>query len=139
MTLTITLPLPPIELHPNKLPHRMAKRRLTKAYKATATIQCLKALRDCGFGFRPKWDFVTGQATFTQRTAAHRDGDNLNAWIKAAQDSLAEAGIVKNDRGVLLLPPVQLIGPDEGVTLRIMPGKVDPAKLWELCEEMIDG
>lgn len=104
MDLTIDLPLPPEVIHPNGRTRSYHKRaRLLKAARGWANM----AARCVSADGLP-WDRATVQAYFT--LPRKRDGDGLNAWLKPYLDGLQDAGIVQNDSGVTLLPPIQETG-----------------------------
>lgn len=101
-TVLIVLPLPSAELSPNA--------RVNWRVKAAAAW---KYRHDCGYAAlhaqgmeRRKWERVTIQPTFYWPMKRRRDGDNANSSIKNAIDSLQDAGLVVNDSGVRLLPPI---------------------------------
>ncbi len=104
--LVISLPLPPRFVHPNgKAMTRggeMQKRRETKACRKNA---CEAALVDSNWA-RPKWIRAAVAPTFYFKDKRRRDGDGANASLKAYIDGIADAGIVANDSGITLLPPV---------------------------------
>jgi len=114
----ITLPLPPKQLHPNGRCHYMAKARAVKKARWEAGIAAVAALE----GRKPpRWEKATVQATFY--VAKKGDGDGRNSSLKAALDGLQDAGIVANDSGLTVLPPLQVLDPRRGgqrkVVLRI--------------------
>lgn len=99
----LTLPLPPEVLHPNgrtKKPMYRAK-MIRKTRGETAFVARQHA---------PSQPFETATVQATFYLPRRRDGDGLNAWIKAVLDGLQDAGIVANDSGVTLLPPLQVTG-----------------------------
>ena len=105
MTVTITLPLPPKELNPNKQVAsrggRMAKARATDKYKTAAKVQVLATVPG---GWKPRWKTATIQVEYYFPTMAFRDADNCLASLKAAFDGLTDAGLLDDDRGVTHLP-----------------------------------
>lgn len=110
----VELPLPPEGLFANtRIRNRFGVARLVKKARGDAsTIARIYA---------PKvpYEKVAIRAEFFM--PRKRDGDNLNAWLKHYIDGLQDAGIVKNDSGVVLLPPIQTTGNEAGrkVVLRI--------------------
>jgi len=103
----IELPLPPAVLHPNARTHWAAKARSTKRYRNSAYIRTLAVLNG---GPAPRWQSATVRAAWyfapAKRGAAlrTRDADGLISWLKAAFDSLQDAGIIANDSGLTHLP-----------------------------------
>lgn len=82
---TLTLPLPPKEWHPNSRPHHMAKYRTGRRYQDSMILSC----RDK----RPPRPFAKAsiRLRYFVRTAKaddHND-DNLVIWFKAGRDALA--------------------------------------------------
>ena len=103
--LWITLPLPPAKLHPNSRGHFMAKARHTKAYRLKAMLTADRAM--AGIMPPPLWSRALVQAHFYYRGASRRrDRDNGNAWLKAAFDGIADAGVVPNDDAFIHMPPL---------------------------------
>jgi len=49
------------------------------------------------------------QSRFFHKENRRRDGDNLNASIKAAIDGLTKAGVYVDDHQVILHPPEQYV------------------------------
>ncbi len=96
--ITITLPLPPRELHPNSRPHPKRKWALTKQYRTRALGEAL-AIRP----WEP-WGSATTQATFYFATNRNRDRDNLLAWLKAAFDGIADADVIADESGFTQKP-----------------------------------
>lgn len=90
--ITITLPLPPKELHPNGgKRHNVYKlNRLAKACKSSAWAHTLEAVGRRTLG----WTSATLDYTFHMpNVAAARlsDDDNAVAWMKSYRDGIAEA------------------------------------------------
>lgn len=113
----IDLPLPPRALQPNARVHWGSKARDTKRARQRAADEAVLA-------GRPKHPFAKANlhATFTFKKLRTRDGDNLNAWLKAYRDGLADARIVANDNDITNLPPAVIVDKTakaECVVLRI--------------------
>lgn len=91
-TITITLDLPPRELHPNARPHWARKHKATKKYRGYAGIMG----RTVGTRFvKARLDL----AYFAKDGRGLKaDSDNLTSWFKAGRDGLADAGLVANDQ-----------------------------------------
>lgn len=91
-TLVIPLPLPDAKLQPNRAMslHWQEKGRLTKAIRQA-----------CGFisaQIKPSQPFKRARIDITTWTANKVDPANVWQWCKGAIDSLADAGIIENDR-----------------------------------------
>ncbi len=109
----IELPLPAQSLHPNARVHFMAKAKATK-----------KARHDAGIVAKqqaPPEPFREALVAPTFYLPRRRDGDNLNAWLKAYLDGLQDACIVQNDSQITLAAPLQVIGKERKVVLTITP------------------
>lgn len=87
--IVIDLPLPPDCLHPNARPHWAAKARATKQYRWEAKLTAMSV--------RPKVPFDAATYKLTFWLKRKRDMDGLIAWVKAAIDGIADAGIIWND------------------------------------------
>ena len=106
--MTIPLPLPPKELHPNASAkiHHMKKARIRRQYRETCGWAAKAAI------LRSSWALVsdaTVLATFYFNTKRERDGDNLIAWIKAGIDGLVDAGVFEDDNRIKYLPVVIVV------------------------------
>jgi crossover junction endodeoxyribonuclease RusA len=110
---TIILPLPPKELHPNSRPHWAMKARRTKKYRADCGYAALDAMNKEGLE-RPRWKQAKGIVRFFFRTRARRDADNCMAALKAAADGIADAGLIVNDSGLRLIAAEDWNGLDKG-------------------------
>lgn len=95
-SVTITIPLPPRILSPNRPPMtvggRIGKAKAAKTYRQQAAT----AIRDAGVETFP-WDHVTVSATVFWPDRRRRDTDNLVAAIKPAYDGLVDGGAVADD------------------------------------------
>lgn len=100
-TLTLTLPLPPRELHPNARVHWRPKAKAVATYRMLAKGAALVAL---GRARQPRWSAAAAQAVFYVKDRRRRDRDNLAASLKAGWDGIADAGVVENDAGITHLP-----------------------------------
>ncbi len=96
--LHITLPQPPKACWPNIRAHHMAVYRAKKTYMNTTRLiakanwdgpPCAKA------ELRITWDSCTHQAP---------DPDNVIASCKASIDGLEKAGVIGNDRNLIIMP-----------------------------------
>jgi Holliday junction resolvase RusA-like endonuclease len=121
-TITIELPLPPKELHPNWKPisrgGAMQKARKVKRYRGEcALLACLAVTQATKRGAVFPWHKATIQATF--RIPRKRDDDGLNGWLKNARDAL-QGSVVVNDSAFTMLPPIQVTAKtNQGVRLEI--------------------
>lgn len=104
-SITITLPLPPRALNPNSRPHYMTKAAKTKKYRTDAGFAALHASSRRTEETLCPWSRATIQVRWFHRTASFPDPDNVIAWLKAAFDGIADAGVIANDRDVEY-PPV---------------------------------
>lgn len=111
-SLTIALPIPPKELHPNHKPYTpggcMAKARATAKYKRLAY---LIALHTMAGQTPPRWERATMVPVFFHTCKRRRDRDNLAASLKAGIDGIVKAGLMTDDNGLVVCPPVQQIDP----------------------------
>jgi len=101
--LTITLFLPPKELHPNSRCHWRTKAKHTASYRTTAMLQAWADMH-CARHKAPKWETATVQATFYFKDNRRRDRDGMLSSLKAAFDGLADAGLIADDSGLTHLP-----------------------------------
>lgn len=125
-TLTVTLSLPPRELHPNHTVGsrggRMGKSTKTKAYRNLAH-SCAKAAL---FGATPpRWPAAVALATFYVKDRRRRDRDNLLASLKAGFDGIADAGVVADDAGLTHQPVRVFVNKDrQYVTIELWPNEL---------------
>lgn len=105
-SITIDLPLPSRELHPNARPHWRAKATAAKKYRAWA---CL-ATRCHQIG--EPWRSVSVLSQFTFQDKRTRDTDGLLCWLKNAFDGIQDAGVVLNDAG-MTHQPVEVMPPNK--------------------------
>jgi len=106
LKVTIELELPPRDLMPNRRPHRMAKARAVKEYRAAAQDAAFVSMGTDGdivakSGF--PWDHATAQV-FWRHSSTQPDRDNALAALKAAFDGIADSGVIGNDRELIHLP-----------------------------------
>ena len=108
----LTLPLPPNVLHPNGRTRNVKWRAslVKKARSEAALVARMQA---------PAVPFKRAKVHATFYHPRERDDDGLIAWLKSYLDGLQDAGIIENDRGFTLLPPVQIMGKERKVVLRI--------------------
>ena len=97
MIYTITMPLPPLILRPNGRGHHMAKAKVTKIYRGLAYLLAKRAL---GTAPAPMWDKASVHYSFHFATNRFWDPSNACAAMKAAEDGLQDAGLVRNDRNL---------------------------------------
>jgi len=102
--LELDLPLPPEPLYPNsRTRNHNYFAKLVKSNRATVAMLA-KVAKPHGAPF----DALILQPVFYM--PRRRDADNLLAWIKSTQDGLQDAGWVRNDSTITLLPPKQVTG-----------------------------
>jgi crossover junction endodeoxyribonuclease RusA len=105
MSVTIELSYPPAGLSPNARLHPAAKAALVKRYREEARVLAWSARWDtkCGILKPP----VRAQATFYVHEHRPRDGDNLNAMLKAAWDGFVTAELLAGDTAedLIIEPP----------------------------------
>jgi Holliday junction resolvase RusA-like endonuclease len=116
--IVIDLPLPDKRLQVNKPGRDLHWAERGRIVKATRQL--------AGYTAKPSapkkpWSRATLHATFYVQQIRKRDDDNLNRWIKAYRDGLADAGIVKDDNHFTLRAPAVVIDPKQQprVVLRI--------------------
>lgn len=95
-SITITIPHPPRILSPNARAHWRAKATATKQHRMQAWAASVAALK----GLPPHWLKARMSVTAYFKTRRWPDPANLMASLKAAEDGIADAGIVANDRGL---------------------------------------
>lgn len=97
--ITIRLAWPPRQLSPNFRPkHWSEVSNAKREYRFACKVDALNA-KDCRTAY-PFYGPVDGIAVFTTTTKTQPDTDNLLAWIKAAIDGIADAGILVNDKDI---------------------------------------
>lgn len=112
------LDLPPAALHPNaRQPWAVRAAARSRYRKASGELAFGWALLN--FGNRPRFRSAILELTFeiprpTRGRAQRHDPDNLIAWAKTAIDAMTDGGILADDRDVVYLPPVQVLGTDVG-------------------------
>ena len=103
----LTLPLPAVVLNPNR--GRKHWSRLASA-KKVYTAAAFYAATDWINRTIPKpqtpFAAIEMEPTFYFVVPRDRDRDNWGATLKAYQDGIEKAGIVKNDKDVTNLPPI---------------------------------
>jgi Holliday junction resolvase RusA-like endonuclease len=105
---TVTISLPPKQMHPNARCHWRAKLK-------PKAIQRQNAALAAGYASRVMFRSATIQATFhLGKRGKRHDSDNLIAWLKASIDGLQDAGVLADDSGVTWLPPAQVFGKSAG-------------------------
>lgn len=102
----ISLAHPHKDLKPNGgTAQRFAKARATKVAKESATWACMNQYPR----FTPQWENVEVEIHAYYTVNRGRDADNLISSLKASLDGICQAGIIKNDKGVVWLPVVWLV------------------------------
>lgn len=110
ITLSITLPIPPIELRPNGRPHWAAKAKRVREYRKAAAWAMRAAIAELPLSdfIRLPLKAVDVCPVYFHKTARRWDADNCIASLKAAIDGLQDAGLIVNDSGVSWRAPVQM-------------------------------
>ena len=106
-SITIILPLPPKQMHPNKRCHWRAKMQPKKKQRMDAYLAALAAIKE--LGRHPEWP--AAEVITTWYLARQNDRDNLVSWGKATWGGLADA-LRCNDSGFVHWPPHQICGKD---------------------------
>lgn len=115
--LAIEFPPLPLALHPTSPPGRWEKIATAKKYRHEGGLATLAAMNAAGLG-RPRWKRARTRLIYFVKDNRHRDQDNLLLWAAAYFDSLADAGLIADDRGLVHSDPAVVIWPDE-VKVRI--------------------
>lgn len=101
----VTLPLPPKLLSPNARTHWAARARAVKWYRTTAWLRCRQVIGQS----RPRWDRAEVRVVFMLPDKRRRDPDNLMSSLKAGWDGFVDAGLLSDDKGLVLYPPVLMV------------------------------
>jgi crossover junction endodeoxyribonuclease RusA len=101
----IVLDLPPRELSPNVRSHWAKKARAVKYYRMLAFIEARNASRSTERG----WERAEFRTTWYLPDARRRDPDNLMASMKAGIDGIVQAGVLTDDRYLVIHPPTLTI------------------------------
>ena len=92
--LTITLPLPPMELWQNYRGHWARSHRVKASHRDGAMLRARAAI---GRANPPKWTAATADFAFYWPNKRRRDPLNAVAAMKAAVDGLVDAGVLADD------------------------------------------
>lgn len=95
-SITFTIGIPDKILSPNARPHWAQKRRATKDLRECSKYLTLQAMAGRNIQFTEASMFTT----WHWKDKRSRDRDNALARMKAVQDGIADAGLVKNDRDI---------------------------------------
>lgn len=90
----LTMPWPPIELHPNSRPHWAVKSKKTKQYRETCAWQAIEQ----GATQWPHDGPISFHLVFYPPNRRLRDDDGLIAAFKAGRDGIADALKVDDHR-----------------------------------------
>jgi len=95
-SLSIELPLPPQELHPNRRKGQSRLSAIIRSRKIKDTRAMAKTVAQAEW---PSGKVFTGRVRFDAHFWLPRksDDDGLFLWVKQYRDGLADMGIVKND------------------------------------------
>lgn len=123
---TIEIPMPAAELKPNNAPFNQAqarkKREAARQARWAAKIAGMKAIRAQAVGRRQKPKLLYASAGITrhyQPPAKPLDPDNLKAMLKSTWDGLQDAGLLADDKHLVVGHPIQRIGSRPGVVIVI--------------------
>lgn len=119
--IAITLPYPPLGLHPNR---RTDNAGYARKLKADAKGWAIKAAVAALAGREPpRWPACSCEIIYrAARVGRRADPDNLVAWIKHFADGLTAAGIWRDDQNVEWLRPQHVKG-DPAVVLIVRPNE----------------
>ena len=93
---TVILPLPPPALWANSRVHWSVRHRETRFARRLARVEAVRALDGQP---PPMWEAATMNVRFSMPHLRF-DASNLMRSLKAYEDGLQDAGIVRNDRGL---------------------------------------
>lgn len=110
MMITLTLPQPPKELHPNSRANLWARIKAKRTYQREVWVT---ARQQIGNG-EPRIERATLALDFVYPTNRHRDQDGLTAWSKALIDVLASPRHATDET-----PRLSLIEADDAAHLTI--------------------
>lgn len=96
-SITIVIDLPPRMLSPNARCHWAVKAKYVRQYRLHAHAASLVAL---GEAKRPYWEKAKLNAKAFFKTRGFPDPSNFMASLKAAEDGIADAGIIINDKAL---------------------------------------
>jgi hypothetical protein len=100
VSLTFQLPLPPLILSHNGRVNPFLKRRAVREARAAGKAEALRVLKDASIQ-PPKWLKACCRTVFYYGPAdKKRDPMNALEALKAYIDGIAEAGVIKDDRGL---------------------------------------
>ena len=95
-SISITIPLPPRCLSPNGRVHWAKKAKATKEHRSAAFWAAKEALD----GPPPGWLTASLKVVAYFTTRRMPDPTNFMSSLKAAEDGIADAGIIVNDRAL---------------------------------------
>lgn len=97
-SITVILPIPPVELSKNGRANRWKRHRLFQQHKESARLVLYGALR----GERPEWaDGVTVRVDWVVASGRPPDVDNATERIAAYMDGAQAAGLIADDRHIV--------------------------------------
>ncbi len=94
-TITITLPIPHKSLSSNARAHWAELQR----HRGKARRDAMLAAYAAG-GSKLWWLAADAAVVWYSRTSHKIDPNNMDHWLKAYYDGIADAGVVQNDRGI---------------------------------------
>lgn len=105
-SLTVTIPWPPKQKHPNSRAHWRSQMAAKKTQRGSAVLAVLEALDGRA---KPMWKRASVRPVFHLPYRGQRhDPDNLIAWLKASIDGLRDAGLIADDNAVRYEEPLQV-------------------------------
>lgn len=98
--ITIELPLPHQDEHPNARPHWRAKAKAKKKTRGDAHF--MTTIRMDLSDSKLQFPLANPRYKVEFRLPRKRDEDGLIAWVKAQIDGIADAGLIRNDSELTL-------------------------------------
>ena len=112
--------IPPVssDLRGNSRAHWRTIHRLRKELKTFTALMVRSELAKRGEA-APEWTWAVVQSTWTwPNLRGMSDPDNLLTGLKSVFDGLQAGGLIGDDRNLVHLPPVQIVGGRSGVLLK---------------------
>lgn len=111
-SITIIVPIPPQDSHPNARCHWSKKARAVKQQRTDAHLAAIDAMRD--WERAPRWKAATMHAMVHKpgNRSWRLDADGIVAWLKGTIDGFQDAQVIENDRHLVWESPEQILGDD---------------------------